>query len=142
MNTSVWIIETGNYSDYSVVGIYSTRERALFVAESVGLKEDCIVERKLDPCLEELNQGMLVFSVFMLRDGTVELIRSSKPTQYNLDWQDGQQAFIWDRANAPAFKDKNFSAVLNATVWAKDEQHAIKIVNEIRTLKVATGEWK
>ncbi len=31
--------------------------------------------------------------------------------------------------------------LLIATVWAKNPDHAVKIVNEVRTQKIAANEW-
>ena len=36
MDKSVWVIEKGSYSDYRVVGVYSTQERAKLVCEHIN----------------------------------------------------------------------------------------------------------
>lgn len=136
---SVWLIEyCGNYDDYSLYGIYSSKKNALFVAKKVGLDESSVVERELNPGLNELNKDMIIFGVLMRRDGTVESVSSSKPTKYNLDMM--HEAFVWNR-HVPAFKDLNLPDVLNATVWAKDKKHAVTIVNDIRIKMIKNNKW-
>jgi hypothetical protein len=37
---------------------------------------------------------------------------------------------------------KGIPDALQADVWAKNEQHAVKIVNEKRAQMIANGEWE
>lgn len=134
---SVWLIESGSYSDYRVVGIFSTREKALLVANAIELNEYDINEWKIDPVIDELNKDMWQYEVLMLRDGEVERVKRRDAI---FDFKNS--VFIWNRPNAPAYMGKNKPQVLVCCVWAKDEKHAVKIANEIRTQKIANGEWK
>ena len=52
MMTTVWVIETGEYSDYRVEGVFSTKERAEAVNAKVGGE---VSEWPLDPAFNELN---------------------------------------------------------------------------------------
>lgn len=139
MSKSVWIIEDGEYSDYRVVGIYSTRENAERVAAKMneGRSRDLatVAERRLDPGIEALNEGLMSFRVLMLRDGTVE---SVEPRGEAWSWGDLEdEAYVWSRSKTPSGRPD----VLYATVWAKGEKHAVKIVNEKRAQVIASGEW-
>jgi len=78
----------------------------------------------------------------MLRDGTVEATQASDPSPYDGDNMGGA-FFIWERTKAPAYRDKpGIRDALNARVWAKNERHAVKIVNERRAAMIASGEWR
>lgn len=54
----VWIVEQGEYSDYSVLGIFSTKENAELVAEDINKDTDryydiaSVRECTLDPGIE------------------------------------------------------------------------------------------
>ena len=68
-----WIIEQGCYSDYRVVGIFSTKENA--EKQMARIKQDyeydqpSIEERWLDPGIDELNQGLSQYIVGFDGDG-------------------------------------------------------------------------
>ena len=131
MMTTVWVIETGEYSDYRVEGVFSTKERAEAVNAKVGGE---VSEWPLDPAFNELKKGYSVFLGEMLRDGTVERCIS-------WDYEVTPRMTIWRRSQAPAYVGKNVPDCLHGTVWAKDSTHAIKIMNEKRTQMIAMGEW-
>ena len=140
---TIWVIEKGSYSDYRVVGVYSTREGAERVCAKINGEESCelavVSEWPLDPGVEEINQGLSPFIVHMLRDGTTERVwMDESDFEYTL----GAQPNIWRRSEAPAYQGKNIPDCLMARVFAKDSQHAVKIANEHRTRMIASGEWK
>lgn len=129
---SVWVIEAGEYSDYQVVGVFSTRENAELVASAIGYGS--IAEWDLDPGVDGLRQGHPRFRVLMLRDGSVE----------SVEVQEGWNAetfYVWPRSREPIYAGKGIPDALNAWVWARDEKHAVKIVNEKRAQMIANGEW-
>ncbi len=137
---SVWVIEEGSYSDYSVVGVFSSKENAELVLESLDSCDAAISEWELDPSVDNLRVGLSLFRVLMLRDGTTELCEKKNLTGYDV----GQKNIphIWERTKAFHYKGKNIPDVLDTTVWAKDEKHAIKIANEQRTRMIAEGKWE
>lgn len=146
MNTSVFCVEQGEYSDYKIVGVFSTPEKAQqlidkmkvdYAAENegeemYGSSVPRIVERKIDPYVEELNQGLLVFEVIMARNGdTMRCANESFATAYDFPNVYGPCKIrrlinIEDRA-------------IHGYVFAKDEKHAIKIMNEKRVALIAEG---
>ena len=140
---SIWVIEKGSYSDYRVVGVYSTKEGAELVCARINGEESCelavVSEWTLDPGVEAINQGLEPFIVHMLRDGTTEKVwMDENDFEYTLN----DQPTIWRRSEAPAYKGKNIPDCLTARVFARDSQHAVKIANEHRTRMIASGEWK
>ncbi len=141
---SIWVIEKGSYSDYRVVGVYSTKEGAELVCKRINGADDysdraIVSEWPLDPGVEAINQGLSPFVVHMLRDGTTEKVwMDESDFEYTLN----DQPTIWRRSEAPAYRGKNAQDYITARVFAKDSQHAVKIVNEHRTRMIASGEWR
>jgi hypothetical protein len=136
---SVWLIESGSYSDYHVSGVYLSKEDALRVAKFLGLGEDEVREWKLNPGIAELNKGLRQYRIVMRRDGTVENV-DTVDDPYDLD----TCLTVWDRPNAPFWKEKGIKvqSAISGTVWARNDKHAIKIANEFRAQKIASGELK
>ena len=58
----VWTLEDGEYSNYSVNGVYSSRSNAEAVQSIIG---GDIVERELNPGLKEIRRGWKRFMVIM-----------------------------------------------------------------------------
>jgi len=142
MNT-IWVIEKGSYSDYRVVGVYSTKEGAELVCARINGEENyepaTVAEWPLDPGVEAINQGLAPFTVWMLRDGTTEkCVQDDDDFEYTLNGS----LTIWRRSGAPAYRGQNVQDCLMGQVFAKDSAHAIKIVNERRVQMIASGEWK
>lgn len=131
----VWIIEDGDYSDYHIIGIFSSKENANMIREKTGGE---VREWFLDPCVKEINKDYRQYHIYMLKNGDVETIKSM---DFNSYWLEGK-TYVWERSKAPAYQGKNIEDVLDSIVWAKNEKHAIKIVNEKRGQMIANGEWK
>ena len=109
-----WIIEQGCYSDYRVVGIFTTKENAeqalaflLSDGNNYHYNEPEIVERCLDPCIQGLNEGLTQFGVRITKDGTAVTVTHA------IDAED----FHW-----------TIGSYYN--IWARNEAHAIKIASE------------
>jgi hypothetical protein len=139
---TIWVIERGSYSDYRVVGVYSTKKRAELVLKELHKGEwytdATIAEWPLDPGFEELNAGLTQWRVLMLKDGTVERADHYEMASYDIEGK----CHVWERSKAPAYKGQGIQDALDATVWAKDKKHAVKVTNERRTQMIATGKWK
>lgn len=112
------------------------------VCDRINREEDyapaTVAEWSLDPGVEAINKGLSPFVVWMLRDGTTEQVRTTLWSSSN------DKPTIWRRSTAPINKGKAIVPpdCLTARVFAKDEAHAIKIVNEYRTQMIAKGEWE
>lgn len=141
---TVFVIEEGEYLDYHVVGLFSTKENAQFIYDllksgeySGGLHE--IAEWEIDPSVDELRKGYRPFYVVMLKDGTVETCDKRDISSYN--FRISPNFFLWKRTEAPAYKGKGIPDALSCDVFAKNEKHAVKIANEHRAKMIANGEW-
>ena len=137
MVKKIFALEDGSYSDYHVIGIYTTLERAEIVRQKVG---GDISEWQLDPGWAEINAGLSRWIVHMLRDGTTERAWTAWMSGYDIDG--GSVASVWDRPNAPAYRGKGIPACLMCNVWARNKKHAVKIANEKRVQMIASGEWE
>lgn len=135
----VYVVTSGCYSDYSVDAIFSTRAKAqAFVKRFPDSDCNGISEWRLDM---DIKVGLHMHYVLMLFDGTVESVRrDDSPGRYTI--KESGTPTIWKRSTAPAYKGKGIQDALNMAVFATDEKHAIKIVNEHRTTMIATGKWK
>lgn len=116
MPTTVYVVTRGSYSDYGIVGIYSTRELAqAFMNASKPVNYDDyndIEEYELDQFKSKIEQGLICYWTVMQRDGS------------------NATAKRWHVHND--FRYYPPSNQFSGTVWAKDEEHAIKIANERR----------
>ena len=124
--TKVYMVTDGSYSDYRVLGIYSTKAKAekakvLFNADN----EIDTIDLDVVPTTP---RGMLRWVVEMDRNGNVKGV-SRETCEYHLS-----RASVWK----PFDKDVTY---LRAAIWAKDEEHAVKIANEWRTRIVANKLW-
>jgi hypothetical protein len=91
----------------------------------------------MNPAVDDINAGRTQWLVNMRRDGTVERCDPWPVSGYEI----GGEMRIWRRSTAPAYIGKGIEDCLQATVWATDVQHAVKIVNEHRSQLIASGEW-
>ena len=128
---SIWVIEQGSYSDYRVVGVFSTKESAekFMSLMDENYETPCITEWTLDPMIDEINKGLLPFSINMDIDGNTKRIRKAEGHNMNGGLSVCGRA-MWNDDG------------VYGTVWAKDEQHAVKIANEFRTGQLIAGNLK
>jgi hypothetical protein len=141
----VWVVEQGEYSDYRVVGVFSSQANAQQIADAINASRGSsysatVDEWPLDPAVEELSQGRHQYNVTMRKDGTVErCVRSEEVSGYDI----AGSISMWRRTQASAYRNyKDVQDAMTATVWATDDTHAIKIVNEHRAQYIASGEWE
>lgn len=139
---SIWVIEQGSYSDYGVTGVYSTKEAAQLVADKINAsspyEEATIAEWPLNPGVDEIKAGLGTWNILMLKDGSTELCEKEGFSAYYLT----SCCAVWPRSTAPAYQGKGVPDVLHCHIRAKDMKHALKIANEFRIAKLASGEFK
>lgn len=142
---TIWVVEQGEYSDYRVVGIFTTKCNAQKVMDALNNGTDegdygraTIDEWGLDPSVAELNQGMSIFVVRMRKDGFTEESYAQELSFFTLG---RVGARIWRRSQIQLAGYAGMPDVLEAFVWATDEKHAVKIANEKRIEFIAMGKW-
>jgi hypothetical protein len=131
--TIVYAVNSGEYSDYHIDAIFTTREIAekymqTFKKEGYGGYND-IEEWELDRWMTEIDQGLTHYRVIMYRSGNVHsVVISEYPDHSNgkVNWMD--RAY-WNPSEPWA----------NFYVWARDKEHAVKIANERRIQALAQG---
>lgn len=124
----VFIVTSGDYSDYHICGVFDSKVLAQKYIDSFA--EDMFTKYKievwdLNPRERELNDGYSCYYVSMNKDGSVE----DHVRKTNYDWG----------TDKPFFRKGKQS--FYARLYAKDEAHAIKIMNEKRTIALANNTW-
>ncbi len=142
MADTVWVVEQGEYSDYRVVGVFSSKENAQSIVGAIKAGDHSddlsIAEWPMNPGVDELRKGFKQYLIDMRKDGTTERVEGWDLSGYEL----AGSVRMWRRTQAPAYRgNKDKPDVLQAHIWARDEQHAVKIANEHRARLIASGEW-
>lgn len=134
---TVYAVNTGCYSDYRVVALFSTKEKAqAFMAAVPDRNYNDIEEFLLDPPTADLaRRGYWQWDISMLRDGTVEYAAKAD-TVCSSHIVAPHRHWVWRRSQNTTQPD-----CLRSAVMAKDEKHAIKIASEHRVQLIATGQW-
>ena len=137
----IFAVSSGSYSDYRVNAVFSTEELAQEYMDVVKQSDyNDIEEYEVDPpAVNLLRSGYSVWRVLMLHDGVVESVARTENEYYDVEGT--PRHWIWERTQAPAFKNKGIPDALDSRVWAKTEKQAVKIVNEKRTEMIANGRW-
>jgi hypothetical protein len=127
----MYMIEQGWYSDYRVCGIYDSEEKAKAVVDMMNAgkcgEEASYSEVGLNENWDLISRGMKVFSVVMSRDGYSEVQLSGSLYASTImvgEW------YLNSGKRVPG---------VHGEVWAKDEKHAVKIMNEHRASAIAQG---
>ena len=122
----VYMVTDGWYSDYRVLGIYSTKAKAERAKVLFNADND-VDPIELD-ATPEVPPGMLKWVVMMGLDGN-----SSGALREPCDYGRVRASIYVPFGSA--------DAIMRAALWAKDEEHAVKIANEWRTRIVANNLW-
>jgi len=138
----VYIVTIGEYSDYKILAVFSTKEQAeeyikLFIEREFwsdrGMIEEYLIDQWED--FANIKKDKTGYYVIMTKEGkTVDIF----------------QPHVYD--NIEDFKDHinkkyyfqemgSYKGSLHISVLAKSEQHAIKIANEKRVQLIANNLW-
>lgn len=113
----IYVVTKGCYSDYCIYGVFDNKEIATLFSDKINGN---IEDYELNPIgLDIRNKNM--YFVRMDKKGNVE--------ECYLDVSSGVYGF-----------DCNNSLMTNC--WAINEQHAIKIINELRISLIVENLWK
>lgn len=138
----MYLVSKGCYSDYSVLGIYSTKEKAKLAAKlySDSWDEAQVEEYELD-VIPEHPPGKLFWSVVMNKDGDTfgSRFRGNKEGVQREAADRSEWRTKEDRWVEPYSADQDGWVVFY--VWAEDETTAIKVANERRAFLVANNEF-
>lgn len=120
--SSVYLITEGEYSDYHIIGVFSTKEIAQTMIEYVGGE---VEEFELDPGVNKIHQGRRLTYIGIRRDGSVTSI------QHESGLDVGARLVLGFRS----------SPELQVKCWAKDFAHAVHIAGEMRRVLLAENLW-
>jgi hypothetical protein len=123
----LYMVTDGNYSDYHVCGVYSTPEKAERARQLYAA--DGIEEMDLD-AMPDAPDGMARWIVMMNRDGHSSSVRHVDASP---EWLFEDQFY---RSESTEASEWGF------TMWARDEEHAVKIANERRIQLLANNQWE
>jgi hypothetical protein len=133
--TTVYVITSGEYSDYHIVAVCSNEEKADTLCDALNKNLDSssnrvmVEEYEIDEVADRVQQGFLPWRVVMERDGSSRVFRTGVPTDNFHD--------LKIRHNRPSN-----TYWLEGLVWAKDSEHAVKIANEKRSALIASNQWE
>ena len=126
--TTIYVVTSGEYSDYSIRALFSTKELAQdFIDIQPNPQYHRIEEYEIDKFERHIREDMRCYRVAMDIDGNSSVYPS------DFDSNDEEYLNLYHQSNGV----KSFVTYL----YAKDEAHAAKIANEKRVQLIASGEW-
>lgn len=128
---SVYIVSDGEYSDYIVRGIYSSR-RLAEQAKKLFMADNDIQEMTLND-IPKHPAGTVLWAVVMDKEGTTYRIERASAIGTILKWE--PKSF----RRLPVGVD--YESVITFEVWAKNERGAVKVANERRAALLANDIW-
>lgn len=136
----IYIVTQGSYSDYHVVDVFDDKEMAQAVVDSYNAgnpyDESRVEEYVLNSGPETGDTGLYPYCVWMERNGDTVRVE-----------QGGREAPNWltlARTGRTTYFPKgelSTSKIMETCMFARNEEHAVKIANERRTMAIAKEEW-
>ena len=118
----VYVVTSGEYSDYHICGVTLDKPLAERWAE---VEQGSAEEYETDEAFVDTHQGLLSYTVVMDIEGNSSCSRSignyEREDQPYSTYENRRMAFY---------------------VWAKHDTHAVKIANERRIQRIASGTWE
>lgn len=133
MGKIIYIVTSGEYSDYGIDAIFSTKELAQKFVDSFNSerwdKLD-IEEWDLDPNSQHLKQNRKPFFLRIDKSGQVTEIESASST-----------FGFRNEMKEPSISYTKNLELMNIYCFADDEKHAVKIASEKRSQILAANLW-
>lgn len=110
MTNIIYVVTDGEYSDYHIVGVFTSKEKAEIVHK---LYPDSYIEEYDLDVVPEHPPGMVAWSVRIMVNDTSDItVRQNPPME--------AYAHMWEG-------NQHFPASYNVGCWARNEEHAKKI---------------
>ena len=156
---TIHILYEGRYSGMKTIGIFTNDHKSKLdkLVEQEGCEysiESFKINNRIDSvskALTFIDNGFKVYEVFMRKNGdSVSAVYYSQDPVDDLYYDYRYEGFkrierisFSNSENSENFKNSLLEneLVLFCTVWAKDKEHAVKIVNEKRIQYLATNTW-
>ena len=130
----IYIVTSGAYSDYRINAVFSTKENAEKFTKLYGVGDYDIEEFEVDDEMALINriidEKITIYLVCMDRDGNIKEVMKESPS-----------VSLVEELLAGKQKPVLYADCMDMCVIAKDEKHAVKIVNEKRVQLIANNEW-
>lgn len=123
--STIYLVTSGEYSDYHVVGACSTEEHADQLINAMN-GDGYIEPFEIDAEINLMNSGLHPFTVWMDRDGNV--------TQHK---EEGISSYSLRKSKAKIARSYGPGVYYYVSCWARDLEHAVKISNELRIQELA-----
>jgi len=144
---NIFMVTTGSYSDYSVVGVCSTMEKAEELKKLTAADND-IEEIILDK-FPDHPTGHYWYQVTMDGRGNTTRVSTEDCISINNKTNHEEWGPYGGGCHCPIcchhLGNNQFPLSLNESMifnmWAKNEEHAIKIANERRIRLIETNSW-
>lgn len=127
-NRTIYVVTQGAYSVYGIAGVFTSEANAQLILDAFPSNDtnddgNRIERYELDSYIGPLASGLLPFEVYMQIDGSeaIAVRINLRPTELNKCVDESLVPF-----------SRHSLLRVEASVWAKDETHAIKIANERR----------
>jgi hypothetical protein len=126
----IYLLSKGQYSDRRVIGVFDNIKD---YKEAERLSGYCnpVKEMELNAMPCDRPEGLYPFSVVMEKDGKVFDIEKS-----SYEYLEKENSIGWDVYTSD---DTNFAVSFH--MWARDEDHAIKIASDRRAMLLANDQW-
>ena len=127
----VYLVSQGDYSDYCIIGVFDTKQKAKKFIDSFALSEwseKRIETFTLNPFEEEIKNKLKPYFLRMDKEGKIIDLALS---EFHYGYFASSKKTSWTH-------DKHW---MNCNCFAKDEKHAIKIANEFRVQYLAFEGW-
>ena len=128
-NKTIYLVSDGEYSDYTVFGLYSTLEKAKQAQELYDA--GYIEEFELDH-FPPHPPGELLWGVWMKDSGDIKTVERIKARGEFSPFSSFRTLF---EGRYPKTDGRRME------IWARDKDHAIKIASEKRREMLVSGEW-
>ena len=136
---TIYVVTQGHYSDYSIRGVFSTKEKAqefiVFAEKTENIKwndkyeiEEHLIN-EFQTYIQRIEKGYKYYDVYIDIDGNSRIYDKTKNIHY------------YELDECKVYKNSHNKKELCFNIWAKSEQHAVKIANEKRAQIVANNEW-
>lgn len=134
--TTIYIVTSGSYSDYGINAAFTDKALAeRYLADHAHNNDEQIEEYEADPTGWIPPAGMEYFSVKLARNGDVLECRGwGKVGPDNGAEDPVTKGYCYDH-------NHTLHRCVATSCWARDKEHAIKIVGERRARFIASGEW-
>jgi len=128
---NVWLLTTGEYSDFRIEAVFDDehREEGNGIARLIGGNMwRCLTLNEFN--YDEPPEGMFFYRLEMMRDGSVGHMSKDWPLERDGTKYDSKYN-LKTKKDRPTERKSYWR--LHVRVYARDEKHATKMANEIRT---------